>query len=96
MNGDISPETNSQPSQLDKSESESANNGHQTLSCYTKLKKIATHLANICSVTIKQQDARIFSEEDSDFANLVSNCGNKLTGLGEYLLDLANRIQENQ
>ena len=36
-----------------------------------------------------------FSDEDLAFANLVSDCGDELLRLGEYLLDVAKSIQNN-
>ena len=91
MNDNISPERNID--ELENSNCNSTNHGSETLEYYSKLKNLATHLADICSVTIKQQDIGIYSEENSDFANLVANCANEITGLGEYLLDLANQNQ---
>ena len=88
MNGDISPERNID--ELEILNCNSTKHGSKTLEYYSNLKKLATHLGDICSVMIKQQDAGIFSEENCAFANLVEDCANKLTGLGECLLDLAN------
>ena len=68
----------------------------QTLQYHDELKILGSHLAEICSVTLRQQKQGIFSPDDIEFANFVSNCGNELMGLDEYLIDMANSIKDNQ
>ena len=92
VNGDISP---AGPYEEDRSEAADSWTT-EMLSYFAQLKKLATHLADISSVTLRQQKNGIFSDDDLAFANLVSDCGDELTGLGEYLIDVAKSIQSNQ
>ena len=47
-------------------------------------------------MTLKQQSQGIFSDEGIAFSNLVYDYGNELMGLGEYLLNMANSINQNK
>ena len=93
INGDISPsEELVRSSDIDVHLIKTS----ETLDYFGELKKVATHLADISSVTLKQQSQGIFSDKDIEFSNLVYDCGNELMGLGEYLLDMANSINQNK
>ena len=87
VNGDISPTEEWIPS----SETYSTKAG-ETLDYFGKLKKLASHLADISSVTLKEQWNDNYSDDDIQFSNLVFDCSNELMGLGEYLLDLAKSM----
>ena len=96
-NGDISPNNSCHETNLEASETCSCQSqSSQTLQCHDKLKRLGNHLADICGVTLSQQKQGIFSPDGIEFAKLASNCGNELMGLGEYLIDVANLIDENQ
>ena len=93
INGDISPsEEPVRSSDIDVHSIKT----RETLDYLGELKKVATHLVDISSVTLKQQSQGIFSDEDIAFSNLVDDCGNELMGLGEYLLDVTNSINQNK
>ena len=87
VNGDISLDEEQVPS----SETYSTKAG-ETLDYFGELKKLASHLADISSFTLKEQQNGNYSDDDIPFSNLAFDCGNKLMGLGEYLLDLAKSM----
>ena len=90
INRDISPSEQLVPSSEINSTKTS-----ETLHYFGKLKKLATHLADISGVTLKEQHKGIFSDDDIAFSNLVYDCGNEFMGLCEYLLDVAKSINQN-
>ena len=92
VNGDISPAGPYKEDRPKAADSQAS----KTLSYFAQLEKLATHLADISSVTLRQQKNGIFSDVGLAFANLVSDCGDELTGLGEYLVHVAKSIQSNQ
>ena len=66
INGDISPSEQPVPSsEIDLTKTS------ETLHYFGKLKKLTTHLADISSVTLKEQCNGIFLDDDIAFSNLV-------------------------